>query len=97
MLTKNEIIDRIDLLFACLIFSSEKVGVFKTAERICINQERGALLDLKNYLDGNIKLHDVREYRVPASIEEKIKSCQNMMARSDWDVEAHIEFRNINN
>jgi hypothetical protein len=47
--------------------------VFKVGERICINQERGALYSQLSHANNETQSHEVREYKMPAAIEAKIK------------------------
>lgn len=41
--------------------------------RVCISQERCALYDQTNYLNGLLPKQDVRTYQVPPIIEERIQ------------------------
>lgn len=84
MLTDDDIDNRINLLFSCLIYSSERTEIFTTGERICINQERGALHDLKNRSIEYRRKKTV--YKVPQSIEAKIDTCSQLMNRNaSWE------------
>jgi hypothetical protein len=65
--------DRLLFLQAVLNYSRVFEPLFFRGEKICINQERGALFDLINHHKGEMKLCDVREYRIPKSIEDKIE------------------------
>ncbi|NDP26431.1 MAG: hypothetical protein GZ087_03245 [Flavobacterium sp.] len=47
--------------------------LFKPNERICINQERGALLTQLACLNDEITALDVRTYKVPPQLELKIR------------------------
>lgn len=84
MRNKEELLTRIDLLFSVLIFSSEKTAIFKTAERICINQERGSLFDQINVLNGEMLKSNARFYQLPSHIEKKVDTCIQLMSRIDW-------------
>lgn len=69
---------RLELLFAVLQYGDEK-GTFKAGDRICINQERGALHDHLRHLSQDETIDNCRNYCVPQRIEEKIKfAYQNM-------------------
>lgn len=66
---------RLEDLHDVLFYDSEqqtfgKTACFTTLERICINQERGALLSQMN--EGN-KEPDIRYYRCPPKLESKIQ------------------------
>ena len=84
MPAKELIAVRLDLLFTVLIFSSYKSAIFKTGERICINQERAALCDALNYYDGIFEEHQVRQYQVPETVEKKITTCIDMITKLNW-------------
>ena len=64
---------RLDDLFAVLQYCSEANKSFSTFQRICINQERSALFDNKNYLFGRLPLEMVRRYKVPVELEKKVQ------------------------
>ena len=51
--------------------------MFYRGEKICINQERGAIFDMINHLNGEMRIENVRQYVVPESIEEKINEVKN--------------------
>ena len=69
----NEIEERLALLQAILNYSRVFEAMFYRGEKICINQERGALFDLLNHYRDEAP-DNVRSYRVPESIEEKINA-----------------------
>jgi hypothetical protein len=71
----DKMINRHDDLFAVLIYCSDqqqvgKPACFTTLERICINQERGALL---SQLNKETPQSDVRFYECPPKLESKIR------------------------
>lgn len=79
MQINNEIIDRLDLLFSCLIFCSEVEPIFKPGERICINQERAALYAIIN------QTPDERSpYQVSETIEQKIQETAQKIKDKNW-------------
>ena len=47
--------------------------IFTTLQRICINQERGAIYSQQSAQKREITANEVRTYQVPPHIEEKIK------------------------
>jgi hypothetical protein len=74
-MSTDQIINRHDDLFAVLIYCSEqqifgKPASFTTLERICINQERGALL---SQLNQETPQSEVRQYQCPPKLESKIR------------------------
>lgn len=75
-MSKNrEIYQRLEDLHNVLAYCSEqrregKIYAFKTSERICINQERGALLSQINR--DNLP-YEKRYFQIPASVEAKVK------------------------
>jgi len=70
---------RLELLMNVLAYSSEysykleKEQRLTPGERICINQERGALLGFKAYLFREQEYSEVKFYEVPLAIEKKIQ------------------------
>jgi len=71
----DNIIFRLDELFAVLIYCSDQQQVgrpasFTELERICINQERGSIL---SQLNQETPPHEVRRYTCPAKLESKIQ------------------------
>lgn len=51
--------------------------LFTTLERICINQERGAIYTQQSAQKGELDQSQVRTYKVPEHIELKIKQLLN--------------------
>lgn len=41
--------------------------------RVCVSQERCALFDQENYLNGLIERDSIRTYNVPAHIEDQVQ------------------------
>jgi hypothetical protein len=76
--------ERLYLLFAVLAFDSDRTRIFTVGERICINQERGSLCELRSLDSGEASKDQVRFYIVPESIENKIEVCEQMMNRTQW-------------
>lgn len=71
----NQIYQDLADLHAVLLYCSEqqsygRPACFTILERICINQERGALLSQCNEENRH---HDVRFYKCPVKLESKIK------------------------
>ncbi len=78
----ESIFKRLDELFAVLQFCSEmqnngRIYVFKPEERICINQERGALYSQISRANDENFPSEVRFYQIPPSIEAKVKLTLN--------------------
>lgn len=77
--------ERLDLLMAVLVFSSDcserltREQRLTSGERICINQERGALLGFKAYLFREMEYRDVKFYELPKTIEDKIQFINNKL------------------
>lgn len=70
----EKINDRLTFL-QCVLNACQYSNVLTVGQKICINQERGSLYDLLNFLEGTHADH-LRTYRVPESIEtvlERIK------------------------
>ena len=66
---------RLDDLYDVLEYDTHlqtvgKQGIFKPGERICINQERGALFSQCNQ---ETQESDKRYYKCPAALESKIR------------------------
>lgn len=96
----EKIIQRLEDLHNVLAYCSSiqeqgKIYVFKTGERICINQERGALFSKMSALNGEIFPHEVREYKIPAHIEAKVKFTIEKIQATNWGGHELNEFINI--
>lgn len=65
--------DRLLFLQAVLNYSRVFEPLFYRGEKICINQERAAIFDLINHHKGEMKISNVRQYRIPKSIADKIE------------------------
>jgi hypothetical protein len=77
--------DLFNVLFYCSELQREgKKMVFKTNERICINQERGSLFTQLTHLNGEVKSSAVRTYKVPPEIEIKIRFALQKIVDSNW-------------
>lgn len=77
-MNKQDIYKRLSDLNSVLVYCSDlqkqgRIQVFKVGERICINQERGALYSQLSHENNETSSNQVREYKMPASIEAKIK------------------------
>lgn len=77
------------------IQSNGKIYVFKVAERICINQERGALFSQLSALNGEIFKHEVRTYQLPAHIEAKVKFTIEKIQSTNWGGHNLNEYINL--
>lgn len=80
---------RLQNLYSVLFYCSDlqkdgRMQVFKPGERICINQERGALLSQMNYENGESFKCEVREYEVPPDLEVKIKFIIEKMKQTNF-------------
>ncbi len=67
--------NRLKNLHDVLVYDSDqqtwgRAACFTTFERICINQERGALLSQLNKENAN---DDIRYYKCPPKLESKIR------------------------
>lgn len=80
----EEINQRLDDLFAVLQYCSEERKTFTLGQRVCINQERAALFDRKNYLFSRIPVELVREYKAPTELEEKIQFTINRIRDTNF-------------
>lgn len=82
----TEINQRLEDLHNVLAYCSEnqslgKIYVFKTLERVCINQERGSLLSQIN--KDNFPF-EIRTYKIPLSIEAKVKLTLEKIQATSW-------------
>lgn len=65
--------NRLQLLYKALQYDTYNTKKFSVMERIQINQERGALVDMLNYLKGELDADTgVRTLRVSARLDKKI-------------------------
>ncbi len=80
---------RLEDLHNVLVYCSDlqkqgRIHVFKVGERICINQERGALLSQLSHANNEVFSHEVREYKIPVGIEAKIKLTIEKIKATEW-------------
>ncbi|MWB92956.1 hypothetical protein GON26_01150 [Flavobacterium sp. GA093] len=85
-MSKTETMQRLEDLHNALAYCSErqsigKIYVFTTLERVCINQERGSLMSMIN--EDNFP-HEVRNYKIPPSIEAKVKISLEHIQATSW-------------
>ncbi|AWG24806.1 hypothetical protein [Flavobacterium kingsejongi] len=83
-MNKEEIQERLVLLFIVLQFDTQEKAIFTAGERIMINQERGHLLHELDYSDAPTK-------PVSAEIEEKIKEATRLTGVYDWEPLVQID------
>ncbi len=69
--------DRVHLLENILKYTVIKTALLTTGEKILINQERAYLLNQQNPKE----LQTIREYKVPESIEKKIKNIVKLISQ----------------
>lgn len=84
-MTIDETNQRLEDLHNVLAYCSDqqnegKIYVFKTGERICINQERGSLLSQLNHNFPN----DVRDFKIPPAIEAKVNVVLEKIKAVSW-------------
>lgn len=89
IMTSEKRNQRLEDLHSVLLYCSDqqKVGraaSFTTLERICINQERGALLSQLSHANNETFSHEVREYKIPVAIEAKIKFTIEKIHATGW-------------
>jgi len=77
------------------IQSNGRIYVFKVAERICINQERGSLFSQLSALNGEIFKHEVRTYEIPPHIETKVKFTIEKIHSTNWGGHNLNEYINL--
>lgn len=83
-MTTVEIMNRLDILYNVLFYCSEKHTTFSRFQRICINQERGALYSQFSFLLNEITQNEVRDYQCPAEIEAKIQFTLQKIKDTNW-------------
>lgn len=96
----NQITQRLEDLHNVLSYCSDiqsrgKIYAFKVSERICINQERGALLSQLAIAENEIFPHEVRTYKVPAHIEAKVKFTIEKIHATNWGGHKLNEYINL--
>lgn len=96
----HRIIQRLEDLHNVLSYCSDiqskgKIYAFKTCERICINQERGALLSQLSHLNNETFKHEVRDYQIPPHIEAKVKFTIEKIEATNWGRHTLNEYINI--
>ncbi|WP_281233469.1 hypothetical protein [Flavobacterium gelatinilyticum] len=85
----KQIIQRLSDLHNVLYFCSEqqkygRIYVFTSAERICINQERGSLLSQINLSNRS---DEIRYYQITPALEAKVKLTLHKVDQTTW---AHL-------
>jgi len=70
----EQILERLELLFTILQYTTIKTDVLTAGERICINMERASLFELLDFNAGLREMADCRNYKVSPEIEKKIQS-----------------------
>jgi hypothetical protein len=85
----EDIYQRLEDLHNVLVYCSDlqkegRMHVFKVGERICINQERGALLSQLSHNNNETFPHEVRAYQVPVLIQAKIKFTIEKIQATGW-------------
>jgi hypothetical protein len=88
-MSNEGIYNRLEDLHNVLVYCSDmqaagRIHVFKVGERICINQERAALLTQLAQNSNEVFPHEVRTYIVPPSIEAKIKFTTEKINATSW-------------
>ena len=88
-MTNEDIYQRLEDLHNVLVYCSDlqkkgRIHVFKVGERICINQERGALLSQLSHANNEVFSHEVRDYKIPVGIEAKIKLTIEKIMATEW-------------
>ena len=72
------------LLYCSNLQKQGRIHVFKTGERICINQERGALFSQLSHANNETFSHEVRECQCPPGLEVKIKFTIEKIQATGW-------------
>lgn len=85
----ENIYQRLEDLHNVLVYCSDmqrqgRIHVFKVGERICINQERGALFSQLSHANNEIFSHEVREYKMPVAIQAKIRVTIEKIEATGW-------------
>lgn len=88
-MTNEDRYQRLEDLHNVLVYCSDlqkqgRIHVFKIGERICINQERGALLSQLSHANNETFSHEVRDYNIPVAIEAKIKFTIDKIHATGW-------------
>jgi hypothetical protein len=76
-MSKDQIADRIALLFLALQFCSEQMRMFSVGERITINQERCQLMHIQSYPQAEPR-------PVSQKIESKLKDTVRLIGVYDF-------------
>ncbi|SCY94331.1 hypothetical protein [Flavobacterium caeni] len=90
--TLDQVVDRLEALDLIISFLFQEIEVtvlgekvwrkrdiLTDGEKICVNQERASLREYRDFLLGLINESDVRVYKVPDTIEKKLKECENLI------------------
>lgn len=76
--------------------SDGRLYVFSIGERICINQERGALFSQLAQINNETFPHEVREYKIPPHIEAKVKFTIEKIQATNWGGYKLNDYINLN-
>lgn len=84
-----QIYGRLNILYNVLIYCSDqqkegKIESFSLPERICINQERGALLSQLAFLNKEVFASEVRQSKVSKTIDSKIQLVIKKIEATNW-------------
>lgn len=73
-MSEQEINDRLKNLSAAITYDFYKDNRhFTEGEKICINQERGALSDKLYVMKGEMSPEVARDYKIPEKLENKVQ------------------------
>ncbi|WP_264521175.1 hypothetical protein [Flavobacterium sp. N1994] len=83
-ITVEKVLNERQKLYTVLQFDSSHTKIFKIGERICINQARGVLFDIINYFNDVIEVEQVRVYKIPERVQEKIDWACELIERTKF-------------
>lgn len=83
-MTKEQILQRIDLLRDAFSWSLEKDRVLTVGMRIYLSQERAALMQCLNELDEHPSKEIAPAYVIPRHLEHKVQHIGRIIAATKW-------------
>lgn len=84
-MTKEQILDRIDLLRDVFAWSLEKNRGLTPGMRICLSQERAALMHCLNELEEDNSFKGSPSYCIPTYLDERVRHIAGVIAVTKWE------------
>ena len=90
-MTKEQILDRIELLRDVFSWSLQHNRGLSVGQRICLSQERASLMRCLDQLNENQDFKVYPSYCLPLRVEEKVQHIAGVIATTRW-IKPNINF-----